>query len=243
MKVLDSSARARDHVGTPEDTRMTSERTLAAMAETYARCATYRDSGRVLTRFLHPDGTLDRVAERPFRTAFVRPDRFRFEFRDRLNDASRWFRFIAWAQGEDVGMWWDARPGVRRPGSLGLALAAASAVSGGSSHAVPALLLPGRGIGPRLADLADVVSLGDGEVGGAGCHRLQGSFPLPQEGRQEASPMTLWVDRGTLLIRRIELSAQAEGTRTEVVMDYHPEAGVAIGDDELAFAAPTGDTT
>ncbi len=61
---------------------MSPEQILAAMAEAYATCASYRDAGVVTTRFLHPDGG-GFTTTRPFRTAFVRPGRFRFEYRDR----------------------------------------------------------------------------------------------------------------------------------------------------------------
>jgi len=37
---------------------MTPEQLLAAMAQAYARCTTYRDYGHVATLFLQPDGTL-----------------------------------------------------------------------------------------------------------------------------------------------------------------------------------------
>lgn len=51
---------------------MNPEQILATMAEAYAGCATYRDTGRVSTRFLHP-GRKPRTSIKPFRTAFVRP--------------------------------------------------------------------------------------------------------------------------------------------------------------------------
>jgi hypothetical protein len=211
---------------------MTPEQILAAMAEAYARCVSYRDSGRVVARVLL-DGSHGGEGVRPFRTAFVRPDRFRFEF----SLAS--CRYIAWAGEEEVRMWWGGQPGVQRPESLGQALAGASAVSGSSSHAIPALLLPDRAIGPRLTDLAELAPLPGGQIGGVACHRLQGRFAVPRlNPAEEVSPMTLWVDRATLLVRRIELSARAGEFRTEVVTDYQPEADVAVSDDELAFGAP-----
>ena len=45
---------------------------LRRMGEVYAGCRTYRDRGCVSTTFIPDEGT--RVNERPFTTAFVRPD-------------------------------------------------------------------------------------------------------------------------------------------------------------------------
>src|SRR5262249_7492015 len=130
----------------------------------------------------------------------------------------------------------------------------------GSAHTVPALLLPGRLEGLRLSDLADLALLQDGQIEGAACYRLQGRLNLPPldpaeeeqvradlarltgraPPRVEESPLTVWLDRATLLVRRIEQSARFEAFQTEDVTDYQPEADGAIGDDELAFGAPTG---
>jgi hypothetical protein len=135
-----------------------------------------------------------------------------------------------------------------------VAVAGATGVSGRSAHTVPALLLHEQVGGWRLTDLADLVSLEDGHIGGEPCYRVQGRYvPAPLDPareeelfwltgvgptRVEYSPTTLWLDRGTLLVRRIEEATRWEAFRTEVVTDYQPEADVAVSDDELAFGAP-----
>src|SRR5262245_54578520 len=159
---------------------MTPEQILAAMAQAYERCATYRDSGHVATLFLNPDGTLSHTSLQPFRTAFVRPDRYRFEYNDEGS------RCIIWADGQDVLRWWDVDPGVKRPESLGLALAGATGVSGGSAHTVPALLMPEEVGGRLLTDLADLVLLGEGQIGGAACYRIRAQhIPEPPNPERE----------------------------------------------------------
>src|SRR5437879_6027503 len=54
---------------------LTAQEILEKMAATYATCKSYRDSG-VVTNFF----TRDHIDVKPFRTAFVRPDQFRFEY-------------------------------------------------------------------------------------------------------------------------------------------------------------------
>src|SRR4051794_40464398 len=132
---------------------MTAEQILEGMAAVYAGCRTYRDTGRVHTRFLTRRGRLDFESTKPFRTAFVRPDRFRFEFASHFPGQAEMHRFIVHMAGRVVQTWWDLRPGVERQSRLGMALAGATGVSGGAAHTVPALLLPRRVGGRRLTDL------------------------------------------------------------------------------------------
>ena len=60
--------------------------------------------------------------------------------------------------------------------------------------------------------------------------------------RTENSPTTVWIDRGTLLVRRIEEETRFETFSTEQVTEYAPEAGVAVGEDELRFDPPGKET-
>jgi hypothetical protein len=215
------------------------EQILKALAEAYASCSTYRDSGQVTTHFCSEDRD-PRTSVKPFVTAFHRPDQFRFEYRDRYDVEHEWNRYIVWADGEAVRTWWDVNPGVKQPESLELALAGATGVSSGSAHTVAALLMPDRVGGRRLTDLAELASLGDEPLGEVTCYRLSGRFLVSKRWpeRAEHSPLTLWIDCDTLLIRRIEAATQFETFRTETVTDYTPTVGVALSDDELLFGAP-----
>jgi outer membrane lipoprotein-sorting protein len=233
---------------------MDPQQILAALAEMYATCLSYRDSGRVVTKFFHQNPR-PRTVSKPFTTASIRPDRFRFEYKSRRGE-DEWDRHITWAGGAEVRTWWDVRPGIERPQSLSMALP--SGVSGGSAHTIPAMLLPQQVGGRRLTDLVDVTSLGDEALDGVTCYRLSGRFvpyptdPAAEERRRaeairltgrhperaENGPITLWIDRGTLLVRRIEHQTQFETFRTEQVTEYEPAVGVTIADEELRFDPP-----
>src|SRR5581483_3621770 len=123
---------------------MTAEDILTTAEAAYARCRTYADTGCVRTVFLEPDGRTDFVSTTPFETAFVRPDRFRFEFSTHHPKTTEFSRYIIAASGPEVQAWWDIRPGVERPESLAMALAGATGVSGSAAHTVPSLLMPDR---------------------------------------------------------------------------------------------------
>ena len=237
---------------------MTPGQILVAMADVYATCPTYRDKGQVTTQFYRVGRHQARTDVRPFATAFCRPDQFRFEYQDRSVFSDKCSRHIVWANGSDVRTWWDVRPGVEKPESLGLALGAATGVSGGSAHTIPALLLPDPENGIRLTELIELSSLGDARLGDVTCYRLSGRFQPysvdPAEEEQHAqevlvrtgrrperskhSPVTVWIDCGTLLVRRIEDAVQFETFRTENVTEYEPAIGVTLSDDELQFDAP-----
>src|SRR5262245_30622258 len=60
---------------------------LDRMAKAYAGCKSYRDSGVVKTVFIEATG--NRTVEKPFTTAFVRPDRFRFEYKEEAGGQER----------------------------------------------------------------------------------------------------------------------------------------------------------
>ena len=59
---------------------MTADEILAGMVAVYAECRTYCDRGRVTTRGRLESSPSETAGDRPFRTAFARPDRLRFEY-------------------------------------------------------------------------------------------------------------------------------------------------------------------
>jgi hypothetical protein len=239
---------------------MNPKQILHALVEAYARCLTYRDAGQVITRFLPVRSQPPHISVMPFTTAFSRPDRFRFEYRHRYKPEDEWDRYIVWACDGEVRTWWDVTPGVEQSESLSMALAGATGVSGGSAHTIPALLMPDRVSGQRLTDMVGVTSLGDEPLGGVTCYRLSGRFPpnpidpteeerrrqevirvtgRPPE-RAQDSPVTIWIDRRTFLVRRIEEAVLFETFWTEDVTEYEPVIGVSLSEEELQFGAPEG---
>ena len=56
----------------PKQDKLPAKQILDRMAKTYAECKSYHDSGLVKTVFIQAAGK--RTVEKPFTTAFVRPD-------------------------------------------------------------------------------------------------------------------------------------------------------------------------
>ena len=207
---------------------------LDRMAKVYADCESYHDSGVVTTVFVSATG--NRTVEKQFTTAFVRPDRFRFEYTEKkwagqaLGDI--FFRYLVWRNGEAVQTWWDVKPGVEKPPSLGLALAGATGVSGGSAHTVPSLLLPKEVEGWRLTNITQVKRVEDAKLDKVDCFRIEGN------GHRADNSMTLWIDQKTFLVRRIDEQNKFDDFRTVDTTIYDPVTDEEIPDKKLEFDPP-----
>lgn len=225
---------------------------LERMARSYANCKTYQDSGCVTTAFIKADG--ERIDNKPFSTAFIRPTRFRFEFKSSF-DGTNWHRLIVWADGPDVRTWWHIRPEVKQQPSLHLGLAGATGVSGASAHTIPALLMPESIGGRRLTDLTELKRLEDAQLGGVECFRIQGAInvhPADLErqrrevmkvtgkdlGTSDRGPKTLWIDKSRFLLLQIEEQTQFDSFRTESMTTYEPLMDMPIADNQLQFDPP-----
>jgi hypothetical protein len=230
------------------------EEILSDVERMYGQCRTYQDRGCVYTRFLNHDGTLSHDSVQPFTTAFVRPNRFRYEFTD-SGCGSGQCRYLIAANGSQVKSWWDVTPGVEHPESLGLALAGATGVSGGSAHTVPALLMPDEVSGRRLLAGAVHMRLEDGDLDGRACYRVTRHWIETAEQRRErqehqlraigwaapeseSDPEVYWIERDTLLILRIDGRTRFPDFSTESVTTYEAEVDGFVPEDHLVFDPP-----
>ena len=201
---------------------------LKRVATTYAFCRSYQDSGVVETTFIQPDRNWRE--RKPFSTAFVRPNRFRFEFRSKIGNGGGEDRYLVWREGSSVRTWWDLKPGVETPMSLDLALAGATGVSDKSAHTVPALLLPEEIGGRRITDLLEPARIEDGLVGATACYRVVGNLMT--------QATTLWIDKASFLIRQIDAKMDFGNFRTKETTTYEPAIDVAVAESLLKFDPP-----
>jgi outer membrane lipoprotein-sorting protein len=200
---------------------------ISRMAQVYRSCASYRDTGTVSIVYFEKFGK--RTEERPFKTAFVRPDKFRFEYTETTFVGGK-RQYIVWQGGRVVKTWWDVKPGVGTPSSLDMALAGATGVSGGSAHTVPRLLLSEAVSGRSLGEMKDVKRLGDTPCGEGTCARLSGVYA--------GSRRTVWVDLKSLLLRRLEVETVFPDFRTEETTTYEPVVDGEVPAQLLAFGEP-----
>lgn len=202
------------------DARQILERT----AKVYAECKTYRDSGVVNTLFIK-EGR-NRTVRKPFTTAFVRPDRFRYEFEDRRGE-EEFDRYLVWRNGQDVRTWWDVRPGVEENTTLEEALVAARGVSDASSYTIADLLLDFTRGFQRATDPRNAARKADEELEGSRCFVIASGTP--------DEPRTLWIDQKTFLLRRLDEQNTLEEFRTEETTTYEPVLDGEIPEALLVF--------
>lgn len=218
---------------------------MKRMADVYAACSSYRDTGDDVSVFIDDGSRNRRTRSRPFRTLFVRPRLFRFEFRNRdIGPEVDWPIHVIWRTGEATYTYGSRANYRERTKSLGMAVAGATGVSGGTAHTVPRLLMGAEIGGFCITDLLDLRVEGEEEVDGHACHRLTGRRPRGQD-------QTVWIDSQHFLIRRLydsqilEAPPEAERKRRleEVIASLertHP--GAAKHFHERGSSFPTGPT-
>ena len=144
---------------------------------------------------------------------------------------------IASSEGKDVQTWWDVAPGIEKPQSLGFALAGATGVSGGSAHTVPALLIPDEVGGRRLTDITEAKRIEDAKLNKVDCFRIQGQF-VGSPMTLLVDNMTLWVDKKTFLVRRIDSQIKFDNFSTQETTTYKPVIDGEVTDKMLEFDPP-----
>jgi hypothetical protein len=208
---------------------LTAEQILQRVKDTYANCKTYRDKGLVKIRFIVGKGGW--TQERPFATAFVRPERFRYEFTDKQVLLKT--RYIVYRNGKDVRTWWELTKEVEKHESLSNGFAGACAITGGSALDVPGLLMPGEiGHSPLAWKSPQRSRLADETLGKAAC------YCLLQKG-EDHDETALWIDKATHLILQTKEKTDLKEFKTETTTTYEPVLDKEVPEALLAFGAPS----
>jgi hypothetical protein len=166
------------------------------------------------------------TVEHSFATVFVRPDRFRFEIKDEDDH-----RLLISSNGQNVRTWSDVEPGIQEPESLDLAIAQALGFSGGDVSRIPAMLMPQELDGWGDLDIIDPQQIEDGKLQNVECSRLEYNFRDEQ--------ITLWIDKQSYLVRRIDERIKSDGFRIERTTTYDPAINGKISDKMLEFDPPS----
>lgn len=166
---------------------------LERMREVYATCSSYRDEGEVESVMIMGPRRFDQETTiKPFATAFVRPNSFRYEFwKQGHGPREEWDYAIVWTEGKKYRSWWTLQSGRRGSHStIPRAVAGFVGVSGSSAYTVPNLLVTSGSLAPRQG----LKSRGRADLDGIDC------WVIDMGDGEE----TLWIDVSTGLIRLIE---------------------------------------
>jgi len=169
------------------------------------------------------------IREKTFSTAFVHPDRFRFEYNERRRGNIE-YRYIVCRKELDVQTWWDVTPGIKTQPTLAFALGAATGVSSGSAHTIPALLMPDEIGGRRLTDITEPKLIEDAMLEKMSCFRIQGQWG--------SALRTLWVDKKTFLVRKIVSQREGKSISTQTTTTYTPVINGEVTEQMLEFDPP-----
>jgi len=202
-------------------TVLTAEQILSRMAETYAKCKSYRDSGVVKTLFISENRNHTNVE--PFKTAFSRPDRFRYEYTE-----DEKLQYIVWSKGDEIKTWSFGK--VKNAKSFSNAIAGATGSSSGSSLTIPALLLREKIRAKRLTDLENPKLLEEAKIGGVFCFRVSGKLVN--------SDTTIWIEKSSFLVRKIEKANKFDAFRTESTTTYDSVINEKIAEEVFKFNPP-----
>ncbi|HXI12320.1 MAG TPA: DUF2092 domain-containing protein [Thermoanaerobaculia bacterium] len=202
---------------------------LRMVASVYSTCESYRDSGQVVMIFRGPESW---TTVKPFKTVFVRPHRFKYEFTDgNFGGITR--RYVVWSDGESTNSWWTIRPSVRRFKTISEAIAGPTGVSGGSAHRIPTLLLGTKGTGNRITDMKEPMVVGTQVLD-------NGRTTYVVDGKNnQGGKVRVWIDKVSHLLLRInETSSLAGGTNFEQTTTYKPQLNPNVDAKEFSFTPP-----
>jgi hypothetical protein len=194
----------------------------------YASCGTYADEGQVRTVFLEKGGS--RIVVKPFKTAFVRPTHFRFEFKLRRGEQG-WNRFIAWQQGGTVKSWSAFNQKAKSEEWLPTVIASFTGISSKAALTIPQLLMPDLLKARSLSSLTGFRLDGEEKINGSSAYRVKGEY-------LHNNTVTIWIDKEKLLILRIYERKQINDFEVEQTTDYRPQMNVEVRADDLAFNSP-----
>src|SRR5262249_53719108 len=106
----------------------------------------------------------------------------------------------------------------------------ATGVSGGSAARIPAMLMPDQLKGWGRIAVTEAQRIGDEKLEKIDCIRIRGKYA--------DAPMTLWIDKKSYLVRRIDQEAKFDDFRTETTTTYDPAVDEQIPDKKLEFDPP-----
>jgi outer membrane lipoprotein-sorting protein len=210
----------------PHHDGLTASDIIERMQTTYATSRSYRDTGTVKELYIDANG--ERVIEKPFTTAFVRPGRFRYEFREKPPyEAER--RFVIHQWGEHLRTHWDLEHDLEL-NTLDQAIAAATGVSGESAITVPGMLLPKQITWRRAIRFRIPTRIDDEKLGDTDCYRIVD--------RVSRGLITLWIGKQDGLLRKTYLERSFDDFRVQRTTTYKPEINAAIDATLLEFNPP-----
>jgi len=201
----------------------TANEILAKVTSVYAGCRTYSDEGTSKTE---TSGVRGRHSY--FRSAFVRPGNFRFQFWFNSDKPGRSNPAVVWKNGDVI-----QTQGVSSSTSVqnlrfDTALLRLAAFSAGASVAVPQLLLP---VAFRSVQFFSLIV--DAKV--AGEEKINGRQSFRIEGTMAGLPIKLWIDKAQYLVLKTYRKVDVGNSQEEATVEYKPRLNVDVPPEDLTL--------
>lgn len=195
-----------------DEVRLTAHDILSKVSSTYRDCKSYWDSGASKTEFLMDDGSKG-VILTEFHTALRRRSelelRYRFTFRNSFYGHNYDKPTILWHDRQRTLICDEGQVDFKQEESLRLASARLTGISLGTSHMIPALLMPDLIKGRRIVDLSALLP--------PKLEKLEDEFCYRVEGLSGGEKTVLWIHHNSFLILKVleHLTVEEEvGLRT-----------------------------
>jgi outer membrane lipoprotein-sorting protein len=182
---------------------------LKRMADNYAACSSYQDTGVVETTY--HEASSGRIDKMPFKLYFKRPNLLRFEWIDYLPWKDGRMK-IVWSNGRETFTYWEP-DSYEKDESLSMGIAGATGISRGAAHTIPRMLLEEIG-GFVLTELTGLALVGEEVFENEPCYRISGKHP-------SGDVFELWIGKRDFLLRKERTQTTAEGDRYTIEEEIH----------------------
>jgi outer membrane lipoprotein-sorting protein len=207
---------------------ITAQSIVEKMATQYANASSYEDTGVVMDVKEETSGHSETVIK--FKTYFVRPNFFRFEWTDRSVVTSEERLSVVWNNGKQTFRYYSwADPAVEEKENTGFGIASATGVSRGSAHTIPTLLMKEVG-GFGLVELTNLSLLGEEHFEGEDCYILRGYHP-------QKFPINIWISKRDFLLRKTKEPEEDGSYKVEI--HRHVKLDGKITPELFNFTPPT----
>jgi VWFA-related protein len=196
---------------------------LAKVSSVYAGCRTYSDEGTTNT-----EGSDIHGRHSYFRSAFVRPGNFRFQFWFNSDKPGKSNPAVVWKNGDVIQTQGVASSTAVHNLRFDTALSRLAAFSAGTSVVIPQLLLPDAFRAVQLFSL-----IVDPKV--AGEEKLNGRQSFRIEGTLMGLPIKLWIDKTQYLILKSYRKVNVGNREEESTVQYKPRLNVDIPPEDLTL--------
>jgi outer membrane lipoprotein-sorting protein len=167
------------------------EQVVARMAKQYADAKSYQDTGIVQTVSDEPNGQVEEIVA--FKTYFVRPKQFRFEWMYKPKYLEPDFH-IVWSDGNNTFRFGEPAR-VETVENLSRGIAGETGSSRGSAHTV-AVMLDEEVSGFRATEMKNISLLREEQFEGENCFVVRGFHPF-------GFPIDLWISKKDFLLRKV----------------------------------------